>query len=1162
MSSGVLDDKSLIVHHEGLDIVSRLYHYKGEQKYSIHNTVSLEALDYNPKRAIIAASISEGLIVWDLRHKRLIELSYFETGHFLQLEWQESTNTLYGVEEGSSLIYEIDLSKGIVKIPKVYYASKIKWIEKRREWFVGQGNKTLIYDQHFNPKDTVWATRSLKLDPDMGLFSVSEDGEWLITHSGDPDKCSIKLWARNPLSAIYTFEVGESNQVLEDIGISPNGKYCWVSTSNNFFGNYRFSVYDLEDKKVIHQGYGQRVLEFWPDQDWLQIDDKTFDLEQKKLLEPLPHPPSIFGDADYDVRYQDQRLVYIDYQQDTLIVMDSLEEHSGIIPIGKNKIASICKNEIRIYDNTESSPVSIIAARYDKIGKVVPTYPFYFILNADLQFMTIKSPEDLAQFRLNDNLLGFELIEQQLNRPDLILEQLGFADSATIQLYRQAWEKKMALINTNEMDLAAPISGAYSLSITNRKQLPLLSDASLISLNCEITAPESIPSNTLFLSSRVNGVPSLEVKYPVDSEGITNNFEVPLSEGMNRVEIYLENEYGQALASTSIAVERSGNTQGIGRLFIVGLGAARYQQSAYNLTYPAKDVRDFAHFFERSTKNEQLQTLLLTDTALTRSSLRQVRNFLAEAKTEDRLLFLYSGHGMLTADKELFLGTWDVDFKAPQFNGIAITTLEALLGECPAREKVLLIDACHSGWSDQGQAPVFNNNNLGKGVSIRSTYQADESDPISLSTESPFEVMDRLFSFINQDNGASLITAAAGAEFAVELEEYENGLFTYTFLEGLRTLHADYNKDRQIQISEIKRYVEEMVVERSGGQQRPTSRYTNPYTDFILANYKMADFGLLQQAASWGNLTSIRQLLEVEGANVNSRDKYGFTALHYAARDDSPQAVELLISLGADVNARGESERTPLYLAAYNDNRRCARLLLKAGASKKAYLPGYSPFKAALENCHTDIAEYIGPPDSLSEKERDFNYLLLDIKCKDGELLQKMSLEPGFDPDLFYSPYSESLLATAVAIGREDICRQLLALGADPDFFSTGHSSAPLFHAVDGGRIEFVKLLLEAGANPSCHDKDGWTPLMMAIQNENLEIVKLLLKAGADPNHTNNIFGGTALKNAVNLENTKLIKMLLRAGADPNLEDNHGLSPYDYAQMKGIRVKRLLRFNK
>ena len=194
----------------------------------------------------IAASLFEGLIVWDLRHKRLIELSYIEAGHFLQLEWQESTNTLYGVEEGSTLIYEIDPSKGIVKIPEVYYASKIKWVEKRREWFVGQGNKILIYDQHFNPKDTVWVTRRRKLDPGMGLFSVSEDGERLITHSGDPDKCSITLWARSPLRAIYTFEVDESSQVLEAIGISPNGKYCWVSTSNNYFYNYRFSVYDLK----------------------------------------------------------------------------------------------------------------------------------------------------------------------------------------------------------------------------------------------------------------------------------------------------------------------------------------------------------------------------------------------------------------------------------------------------------------------------------------------------------------------------------------------------------------------------------------------------------------------------------------------------------------------------------------------------------------------------------------------------------------------------------------------------------------------------------------------------------------------------------------------------------------------------------------------------
>jgi len=74
-------------------------------------------------------------------------------------------------------------------------------------------------------------------------------------------------------------------------------------------------------------------------------------------------------------------------------------------------------------------------------------------------------------------------------------------------------------------------------------------------------------------------------------------------------------------------------------------------------------------------------------------------------------------------------------------------------------------------------------------------------------------------------------------------------------------------------------------------------------------------------------------LLEI-GADPNSRNTFGATALMWAAGDTAK--VRLLIERGADVNARANSGRTPLTIAAaYPGNEETVRLLLAKGPNRK-----------------------------------------------------------------------------------------------------------------------------------------------------------------------------------------------------------------------------------
>jgi ankyrin repeat protein len=68
-------------------------------------------------------------------------------------------------------------------------------------------------------------------------------------------------------------------------------------------------------------------------------------------------------------------------------------------------------------------------------------------------------------------------------------------------------------------------------------------------------------------------------------------------------------------------------------------------------------------------------------------------------------------------------------------------------------------------------------------------------------------------------------------------------------------------------------------------------------------------------------------------ADVNAKDNYGATPLHYAANKDM---TELLLANKADVNARGNDGWTPLHEAAMSGHKDVVELLLADNADVNA----------------------------------------------------------------------------------------------------------------------------------------------------------------------------------------------------------------------------------
>lgn len=225
--------------------------------------------------------------------------------------------------------------------------------------------------------------------------------------------------------------------------------------------------------------------------------------------------------------------------------------------------------------------------------------------------------------------------------------------------------------------------------------------------------------------------------------------------------------------------------------------------------------------------------LRITDKDATRENILKAGDFLKQAKTNDQVIVFVAGHGLLDDKLDWYFATTDIDFYNPSVRGIAYNELEGLLDGIAAREKILLMDACHSGEVDKDESQLVSVATAQNGtVNSRGFKSKNVETKKTMGLQSSFELMQQLFADLSRGSGAMVISSAGGTELAFESPQWNNGVFTYSLLMGLKTKKADANSDSRIQVSEIRDFVTNNVQLLTKGKQTPTSRKENLEFDF------------------------------------------------------------------------------------------------------------------------------------------------------------------------------------------------------------------------------------------------------------------------------------------------------------------------------------------
>jgi hypothetical protein len=291
------------------------------------------------------------------------------------------------------------------------------------------------------------------------------------------------------------------------------------------------------------------------------------------------------------------------------------------------------------------------------------------------------------------------------------------------------------------------------------------------------------------------------------------------------------------------------------------MGVSAYRNPAYNLDLAAKDATDFSNAAKNSFPGSS-EVLLLKNEEVSRDSPSKIRRFFSNATENDEVIAFGAGHGMLDHNLDYFFCNHEFDPENPTGTAIRFDDLVDALNSTKALKRLLLLDTCHSGTVGEKDELLLAqmNSGLPNGVRVIRTSAPVAPMPSGLEADAQQRFIEEMFLLPGLHRGLTIIGASAGAQFAFESPEWNNGVFTASILEGLLEERADADADGRVTVSELRDYSGTRVADLTQGAQTPS----------VVSFESDQDFDLLKRSSTASPETIIRnfyQAMELRDEN-------------------------------------------------------------------------------------------------------------------------------------------------------------------------------------------------------------------------------------------------------------------------------------------------------
>ena len=177
-----------------------------------------------------------------------------------------------------------------------------------------------------------------------------------------------------------------------------------------------------------------------------------------------------------------------------------------------------------------------------------------------------------------------------------------------------------------------------------------------------------------------------------------------------------------------------------------------------------------------------------------------VNRVLRSAGRDDLVLIYYSGHGKLNPAGKLHLATANTSVDALEATSVPLDTIRSYVDITASNKVVLMLDCCFSG----AAGPAF--------------ARSGVDDQLQLASGG---------------RGTYIVTASTAIKVALEKEADEYGVLTKHIIGGIRSGDADLNRDGQVDMDELYRYVHDRVLDE--GFQEPMKWNLNVRGELVIA---------------------------------------------------------------------------------------------------------------------------------------------------------------------------------------------------------------------------------------------------------------------------------------------------------------------------------------